>query len=87
MEGVRNGQDLRGAPHLGRGSLRFFALVTLLNLPSEMLPDVLLLDEPELGLHPAAVALVGGMNQVACEGSADHRSDAVTATRRRVRPR
>ena len=43
------------------GSLRFFALVTLLNLPPEMLPDVILLDEPELGLHPSAVALVGGM--------------------------
>ena len=26
-----------------------------------MLPDVLLLDGPELGLHPAAVALIGGM--------------------------
>lgn len=45
------------------GSLRFFALVTLLNLPDEMLPDVLLLDEPELGLHPLAITLVGGMIQ------------------------
>ena len=26
-----------------------------------MLPDVILLDEPELGLHPSAVALIGGM--------------------------
>ncbi len=49
-------------PHLtSDGSLRFFALVTLLNLPTEMLPNVILLDEPELGLHPAAVAIIGGM--------------------------
>ena len=26
-----------------------------------MLPNVILLDEPELGLHPAAVTLIGGM--------------------------
>ena len=50
-----------GAHLTSDGSLRFFALVTLLNLPPEMLPDVLLLDEPELGLHPAAVALIGDM--------------------------
>ena len=50
-----------GAHLTSDGSLRFFALVTLLNLPPEMLPDVLLLDEPELGLHPAAIALIGGM--------------------------
>ena len=50
-----------GAHLTSDGSLRFFALVTLLNLPTEMLPDVILLDEPELGLHPAAVALIGGM--------------------------
>ena len=50
-----------GAHLTSDGSLRFFALVTLLNLPLEMLPNVILLDEPELGLHPAAVALVGGM--------------------------
>ena len=56
------GTDKTFGAHLtSDGSLRFFALVTLLNLPLEMLPNVLLLDEPELGLHPAAIALVGGM--------------------------
>ena len=50
-----------GAHLRSDGSLRFFALATLLNLPSEMLPDVLLFDEPELGLHPAAISLIGGM--------------------------
>ena len=50
-----------GAHLTSDGSLRFFALVTLLNLPPEMLPSVVLLDEPELGLHPAAISLVGAM--------------------------
>ena len=50
-----------GAHLTSDGSLRFFALVTLLNLPPEMLPSVVLIDEPELGLHPAAVTLVGLM--------------------------
>ena len=35
--------------------------MTLLNLPDEMMPNVILLDEPELGLHPAAVELIGHM--------------------------
>ena len=56
------GTDKTFGAHLtSDGSLRFFALVTLLNLPPEMLPNVLLLDEPELGLHPVAVSLIGGM--------------------------
>ena len=50
-----------GAHLTSDGSLRSFALVTLLNLPPEMLPDVILLDEPELGLHPMAVDLVAEM--------------------------
>ena len=50
-----------GAHVTSDASFRFFALVTLLNLPPGMLPSVLLLDEPELGLHPTAVTLVGGM--------------------------
>lgn len=56
------GMDKTIGAHLtSDGSLRLFALVTLLNLPPEMLPNVLLLDEPELGLHPAAIALIGDM--------------------------
>lgn len=62
------GTDKTFGAHLtSDGSLRFFALVTLLNLPPEMLTDVLLLDEPELGLHPAAIALVGGMIKALAE--------------------
>ena len=54
--------DKTFGPHLtSDGSLRFFALVTLLSLPSEMLPSVILLDEPELGLHPAAIGLIARM--------------------------
>ena len=56
------GSDRTFGAHLtSDGSLRFFALATLLYLPAEALPDVILLDEPELGLHPAAVSLLGGM--------------------------
>ena len=56
------GMDKTVGAHLtSDGSLRLFALVTLLNLPSPMLPEVLLLDEPELGLHPVAVGMVGEM--------------------------
>ncbi len=50
-----------GAHLTSDGSLRFFALVTLLNLPPAMLPEVVIVDEPELGLHPAAVSLIGSM--------------------------
>ncbi|WP_421504441.1 AAA family ATPase [Erwinia rhapontici] len=43
------------------GSLRLFCLVTLLNLTSERLPDIMFFDEPELGLHPHAITLVSEM--------------------------
>ena len=43
------------------GFLRLIALVTLLLQPAADLPDVLILDEPELGLHPTANAAVGGL--------------------------
>lgn len=50
-----------GANLTSDGSLRLFCLFTLLNLPTEVLPDILFLDEPELGLHPHAITLLGAM--------------------------
>ena len=57
----QNTNKTMGAHLTSDGTLRCFCLVTLLNLPDEMLPRVILLDEPELGLHPFAVSLVSHM--------------------------
>jgi predicted ATPase len=43
---------------LSDGSLRFICLVTLLLQPVSLLADTLLIDEPELGLHPYAIAVL-----------------------------
>ena len=49
------------ASSLSDGSLRFIALATLLLQPTELQPYVILLDEPELGLHPYAITLFGSL--------------------------
>lgn len=43
------------------GMLRAMALVSLLLQPESDLPNVILLDEPELGLHPYAINIIGGL--------------------------
>lgn len=50
---------------LSDGTLRFIALATLLLQPQELRPPIILIDEPELGLHPAAIALVGSLIRIA----------------------
>ena len=40
------------------GTLRFLAIATLLLQPEKLRPSVILLDEPELGLHPYAITLL-----------------------------
>jgi predicted ATPase len=46
---------------LSDGTLRFICLTTLLLQPSALLPDTVLIDEPELGLHPYAISLLADM--------------------------
>jgi predicted ATPase len=54
-----------GVHQLSDGSLRFMALATLLNLPAGDIPGILIIDEPELGLHPAAIQVLAGLLQAA----------------------
>ncbi len=51
----------RGPIQLSDGTLRFICLTTLLLQPSELQPDVIVVDEPELGLHPFAISLLADM--------------------------
>ncbi len=46
---------------LSDGTLRFICLTTLLMQPAVLLPDIVLIDEPELGLHPYAINLLADM--------------------------
>ncbi len=46
---------------LSDGTLRFICLATLLMQPIDLLPDTVLIDEPELGLHPYAINLLADM--------------------------
>lgn len=64
-----------GAHLTSDGSLRCFLLITLLNLPDDMLPSIILLDEPELGLHPFATSLISNMIK-----SLSHRRQVIVAT-------
>ncbi len=43
------------------GMLRIMALVALLQQPEWDLPSVVILDEPELGLHPYAIEILAGL--------------------------
>lgn len=46
---------------LSDGTLRFMALTTLLLQPREYRPSVILIDEPELGLHPYAITMLASL--------------------------
>ncbi len=49
------------ASSLSDGTLRFMALATLFLQPAEFRPSVMLVDEPELGMHPFAITLLASL--------------------------
>jgi len=56
------GSDQVFGPHqLSDGTLRALCLVTLLLQAEDELPDLIIVDEPELGLHPYALNVVAGL--------------------------
>ncbi len=58
-----------GVHQISDGSLRFMALATLLLQPKETLPKIIVIDEPELGLHPEALMDLVGMIHIAAANS------------------
>ncbi len=61
-------EDFNGH-QLSDGTLRFIALATLLLQPKEEGPALIFVDEPELGLHPYAISVLGGLIHRASEGT------------------
>lgn len=74
LEWREQGSDYRFQPHqLSDGTLRFICLATLLLQPS--LPTTIIVDEPELGLHPRALGVLAGLVR-----SASSRSQIILST-------
>jgi predicted ATPase len=57
----KNSDQYFSASSLSDGTLRFIALAILFLQPEAFRPSIILVDEPELGLHPTAITLLAGM--------------------------
>lgn len=62
-------EDIFGPHMLSDGTLRFIALCTLLLKPSSYRNDIVILDEPEIGLHPYAVRVLAEIMKMASKQS------------------
>ena len=61
--------DLVFGPHqLSDGTLRAICLITLLMQPVDWLPLLIIIDEPELGLHPYALKILASL----CRSASQH---------------
>jgi len=66
LEWLEKGSDAYfNASVLSDGTLRFICMATLLLQPQ--LPSVILVDEPELGLHPSAISVLANLLQSAAK--------------------
>lgn len=64
-----------GSHQASDGTLRTLSLIALLLQPDNQLPDVMILDEPELGLHPYAINIIAELMQ-----SISHSTQIILAT-------
>jgi predicted ATPase len=71
----RGSDQVFNASQAADGMLRVMALVALLAQPEHELPAVLILDEPELGLHPYAIEVLAALIQ-----SASQHAQVIVAT-------
>ena len=63
----KNSDKYFDASSLSDGTLRFIALATLLLQPKLYRPSIILVDEPELGLHPYAITMLASLIKMASE--------------------
>lgn len=71
----KDSDQVFGPHQLSDGTLRAMALVTLLLQPVDDLPHLIIVDEPELGLHPAAKTIIASLFK-----KASHHSQVIIAT-------
>ena len=50
-------EDIFNASQISDGTLRFICLAALLLQPADLQPNTIIIDEPELGLHPYAITI------------------------------
>ena len=66
LEWFDQGQDVPFKAHLlSDGTLRFMCLATVFLQPEDLQPETILVDEPELGLHPYAIAVLASLMRTA----------------------
>ncbi|WP_238360823.1 AAA family ATPase [Iningainema tapete] len=62
LEWFEQGQDVPFKAHLlSDGTLRFMCLATVFLQPEDLQPETILVDEPELGLHPYAITILASL--------------------------
>ncbi|MCL2074909.1 MAG: AAA family ATPase [Betaproteobacteria bacterium] len=68
LEWTELGQDIPfPASALSDGTLRFMCLATVLLQPEKFVPATILIDEPELGLHPFAITVLADLMKSASQ--------------------
>lgn len=58
----KGGENIFKVSQMSDGTLRFICLAALLNMPKEIaFPQTIIIDEPELGLHPKAIEILAAL--------------------------